>query len=268
MIDPGKVCLFIPPGLKDFKLALFERIGRHIEQLGGRVARHDPLLLAKLPDEIIPIVGCSPQLTALIYGWRQRKRNFIYWDRGYARRVFATWLDKGDHGGYYRWHLNSFQMQKIRDVPDDRWKQLKIPLTEWRMKGRHIVVAIPSKTYAKFHGIEGWTDRVLYQLALTGTKRQIVVRDKESKRPLQEDLNGAHCLITHGSNTAVEALILGCPVIVDPISAAALISRTEIEKVEYPIPVMPDRSKWVRSLAYSQFNEKELCDGTLWKLMA
>ncbi len=270
MIDPGKTALFIPPGLKNFKLELFERIGRHIETFGGKVIRHDHTLLEQLPDEIIPIVGCSPQLSAMIGGWQARKRNWIYWDRGYARRVFATWLDKGAHGGYYRWHLNSFQLRKSRDVPPDRWNALKIPLQQWRLKGKHIVIACPSATYEKFHGIQGWTDRTIRALSLltVHSKRQLVVRDKESKRPLQDDLAGAYCLITHGSITAVEALILGCPVIVDKSSAAAVISRTNIDDVDKPMPVMPDRQKWVNALAYSQFNEAELIDGTLWKLIS
>jgi hypothetical protein len=39
--------------------------------------------------------------------------------------VFATDLPTGEDGGFYRWHVNSFQMQTVRDVPDDRWKALK-----------------------------------------------------------------------------------------------------------------------------------------------
>lgn len=267
MIDPGKTCLFIPPELKKFKLDLFERIGKKIKEKGGRTVHGDIAALASLPDEIIPIVGCTPALRPFIDEWQRAKRNWIYWDRGYARRVFATWLPKGENGGYYRWHLNGFQMQTIRDVPDDRWQRLKTPMKSWCINGRHIVVASPTPTYERFHRIEGWTDRTLRALARL-TKRQIVIRDKESKRPLQDDVEGAHCLITHGSNAAVEAVILGCPVIVDQSSAAALVGQTNIDDVEKVRATYPNRDKWVRSLAYSQFNENELVDGTLWKLMA
>ena len=41
MVEAKDCALFIPPGLKKFKLDLFERIGRHIEKLGGRVVRHN-----------------------------------------------------------------------------------------------------------------------------------------------------------------------------------------------------------------------------------
>jgi hypothetical protein len=95
------------------------------------------------------------------------------------------------------------------------------------------------------------------------------MRDKEMQRfgrKLHEDLKGAHCLVTHGSNAAVEAAIMGCPVFVHPDSAASLIGQTDLGLIETPI--YPDREPWVRSLAYSQFNERELVDGTLWRLIA
>lgn len=268
MIDPAKVALFVPGHLKKFKLDLFNRIGRAIEQKGGKVVRAAFAALDRLPDEIVPIVGCTPELRPLIDGWKKQGRRWIYWDRGYARRVFATDLPTGENGGFYRWHVGAFQMQAIRDVPDDRWKALKTEVWPWSKGGAHIVVAEPSPTYERFHGIEGWTARTLAALK-AATDRPIVVRDKEMQRfgrKLHEDLRGAHCLVTHGSNTAVEAVIMGCPVFVHPDSAAALVGRIRLADIE--TPAYPDRQPWLNSLAYCQFDERELVDGTLWRLIA
>jgi len=84
-------------------------------------------------------------------------------------------------------------------------------------------------------------------------------------RKLHDDLRGAHALVTHGSNAAVEAVFMGCPVFVDPCSAAALVGKTNLDEIEEPI--YPDRTAWLHSLSYSQFSEKELVDGTLWRLI-
>lgn len=259
-VDPATVRLFVPPGLRGFKQALFDRIGG---KCGGMI-RYDYQAIEKLPDTFLPVVGCSQPLRPIIAQWRSNGRQWAYWDRGYTRRVFATWLPRGTDGGYYRWHLGAFQMQSIRRVPDDRWLAQKIDVLPWAKGGKHIVVAQPPLTYATFHGIPDWIYRTIEQLR-TLTDRPIVTRDKESKRPLQNDLVGAHVLVTHGSIAAVEAVICGCPVIVHPDSAAALVGLTDLAQLESPI--YPDREPWLHSLAYCQFNERELVDGTLWRLI-
>lgn len=265
MIDPAKVCLYVPPSLKKFKRALFERIGGHIRQRGGRVA-YDIADIAALPAGIIPIIGCQPESTPLVEAWRAAGRDFIYWDRGYARRVFATWLPRGEDGGYYRWHLNSFQMQRIRDVPGDRWDALDQPIASWvRNPNGHICVTAGSPTYERFHQIEGWVDATIAELRKY-TDREIKVSNKEDKTPLSERIAGAHAVVTHGSNAATEAAIMGCPVFTHPDCAASLVGLTDLSKIESP--AYPDRTKWAHSLAYCQFNETELVDGTLWRLIA
>lgn len=273
MIDPSKACLFIPNGLTKFKIVLFNRIGAKILAAGGRIVRGNYAELDALPDDIIPIVGCSPELKPLIDRWRARGRDRIQWDRGYARRIFATWLPRGADGGYYRWHLNSFQMQRIRDVPGDRWAQLlpgntadhrKISVWPWKRYGNHIVVAEPSQIYSASHGIEGWTEKTVKQLKLL-TKRRIIVREKLCDRPLQMDLLNAHCLVAHGTIAAVEAVICGCPVFVHQDSAASLVGLTDMSKIEAPI--YPERQPWLNSLAYSQWDERELTDGTLFRML-
>lgn len=263
-MKPSQVCFFNPPGLKAFKQNLFNRIADSIKGLGGKVIRDEFDAIVNLPDDVIPIIGGSPELRPSFTEWRERGRPFITWDRGYARRTHATWMPRGENGGYYRWTLSAWQMKEIRDVPDDRWRSLKIEIAPWRESGKHIVLAAPSPTYEKVHGIQGWVAETRKALSEI-TERRIIVRDKESSRSLQEDLKGAHCLITHGSIAAVEAVMLGCPVIVHQDSAAAMVGQTDLGQIENL--VMPDRQPWLNSLAYSQYSERELVDGTLWKYL-
>jgi hypothetical protein len=265
MIDPKKVCLYTPRGLSPFKQALFDRIGSKV----GRSVRGNVADLAALPSDIIPVVGCSAELRELIAGWRKTRRRWLYWDRGYLLRVFATWLPRAPsiEQSYYWWHFGAFQADKIRDVPSDRWDTLKLHdvVRPWAKGGRHIVIAAPTRAYSKFHGTQDWIADTIDALARV-TDRQIVIRDKESKRSLQSDLEGAHALVAHGSIAAVESVVLGCPVFVHRDSAAALVGQTDLKNIEKP--VYPDRAPWLQSLAYSQVNEREMVDGTLWRMLA
>lgn len=266
MIDPKNAALFIPRGLSQFKAAIFNRIGKYIEQHGGCVVLDRESKLKFLKPHQIPIVGASPALLPLVREWRRTGRTWIGWDRGYFRRPFATWLPKAAslQASFYRWHVNAYQMRSIQNVPSDRWDALKIKLEPWKRGGSHIVLAAPTKTYMASHGCESWIENTLLALAKI-TDRQIVIRDKETKRPLQADLKNAHALVAHGSIAAVEAVVCGCPVYVDGSSAAALVGHTDLKKIEHPI--YPDREPWCHSLAYSQFNETELLDGALWRLI-
>jgi hypothetical protein len=271
MIDPKDCAFFVPPNLKKFKLALFDSIAGHILKLGGTVIRGDYGALERVAGDKIPIIGCSPPFAAAIRRWQAAGTPWIYWDRGYLRRVFATWLPNGLKlgipGGYYRWHIGGFQMDKIADVGADRWKALRLEhcVKSWHRGGDKIVIAHTLPDYWNLRGLpEDWSHRLAGRLERI-TNRRIVVRDKESKVPLDVELEGAHCLVTHGSIAAVEAVIMGYPVFVDRSSAASLVGSTNLEDIENP--AYPDRERWLWSLAYGQFNEKELINGTLWGLI-
>ena len=268
-IDPAKVALFIPPNLRKFKLQLFERIGSYILKAGGRVVRNDHRLLDELPADIYPIIGCSPQLVDLRKKWLAIGRQWIGWDRGYLRRVFATWLPKAEslEQSCYRWHLNSYQMSRVRDVPNDRWRALRLQdqVRPWRKNGRRVIIADTLPDYWMVRGLPIYWCELMYHQLKRQTDRPIYVRPKESKMPLFTELMDAHCLVTHGSIAAVESAIMGTPVFVDAESAAAHVGVVGFGDIEHP--VYPDRQAWLNSLAYSNFAERELLDGTVWRLM-
>jgi hypothetical protein len=275
VIEPKMACLYVPHGLSRPKANLFDRIGSKL----GKVVRGNVAELASLPDDVTPIVGCSPELTPLIAKWRSTNRRHCYWDRGYFLRVYATHTPRGENGGMFRWHMNSYQLQSLRDVPGDRWKaaynqirksrewrwsEMKPDGMPWQTSGAHIVVAMPTPTYSRFHGLDNWTETTIAELKKY-TDRKIITRDKEDKRPLQEDLKGAHALVAHGSIAAVESVICGAPVFVCADSAASLVGQTDLSKIE--TPVYPDRQMWLNNLAANQWCEAELTDGTLWRML-
>lgn len=269
MIDPKDLGFFIPPGLRKFKLDLFERIARFVQSHGGRIVRYDHKELGELPSSVYPVIGCSPQLAPLRQQWLASGRQWIGWDRGYLRRVFATWLPKAEslQASYYRWHVNGYQMSRVRDVPDDRWRALKLQgnVRPWHKGGRRVIIADTLPDYWLVRGLPVDWSKTMCEKLKRQTDRPVVVRSKESKIPLYSDLSDAHCLVTHGSIAAVEAAIMGCPVFVDQESAASHVGVVGFDDIEHP--VYPERQPWLNSLSYSNFSEQEILNGAVWKLM-
>jgi hypothetical protein len=73
-------------------------------------------------------------------------------------------------------------------------------------------------------------------------------------------LHTAHALVTYNSNAAVDAVLEGVPVFTTELSAAAPVGLTDLAQIEHP--VRPDRRAWCHHLAYGQFSQAELKDGT------
>lgn len=264
MIDPARLLFYVPRDISSDKRRLFDRIGQGIVKRGGRMLWGDPKRLDEFP-ELMPVIGCTAELAPYIRRWTAAGRDWIYWDNGYVRRGGMTSFPADPGGIHYRWHVNSFQMRSIREVPADRWSRLYLPVEPWRRGGRNVIVAAPSAGYEVFHGIPSWTRETVDRLKQV-TDRPILIRRKDiGRRRLAEDLQDAHCLVTHGSIAAVEAVFMGCPVIVHPESAAALVGKTSLCDIEQL--AFPERQSWLHSLAYSQFSEREIADGKIWGLV-
>lgn len=256
---------FIPNNVSEYKRKkLFGPISEKAAVVIEGDGRTDERRLGDLPDDLVPIIGCTYELRHLIKDWIRTGRRFVYWDRGYVARGGKAWLPTLGLC-FYRWQVSGYQMTETNPkASPDRWKRLHQGIFPWRKGGKHIVIAAPSEAYARFHGLDGWLDRAVADAKATG--RPVVVRQKDSKRPLYDGLQGAHCLVTHGSVAAVEAVIMGCPVYVDAgFSAAAPVGRTDRD---FDNPVMPDRTAWLHSLANAQFNLPEILNGECWKWMA
>lgn len=148
--------------------------------------------------------------------------------------------------------------------PPDRWNALGIEMKPWRDGGRWIVVCPPSSPAVEtLFGAEGWLAKTLDTLG-QHTDRPIRVRRKGDVEPLAVALEDAHAVVTFQSNVAVDAVLAGVPVFVDPINAAAPVGRLDLSKIEEPLK--GDREPWAWSLAYGQFTLREMEQGLAWRI--
>jgi len=221
---------------------------------------------AKVLSSEDPLETTGPALIrGLQYGSMDRLKEcwanghpYYFCDSGYFRA-----FDRQPRA-WYRIVPNSFQQNWINDVPDDRFKKLRVPLRDWK-HGRDILVCPPyAKWVPDLFGVDDWLDRVLSQLNKY-TDRPIRVRPKYTEGTIWEALEGCHALVTFYSNTAVDAIVAGVPVFVPRGNQASPVGLTDLSEIENPI--YPDREKWAYSLAYGQYNLDEMESGEAWEIV-
>jgi hypothetical protein len=201
-------------------------------------------------------------------GCRAAGRDFYYMDTGY--------FGNGKRKLYHRITKNDVQnFGPIIDRPNDRLARTGVGLTKFR-PGTNVLLAPPSQKLLNLYDInlEEWLQQTQDEIK-KHTDRPIVVRLKQGRSTRVNDdtmemalAQDVHCLVTFSSIAAGEALLLGKPAItLGPNAAAALCSQS-LSEIENPkIPTLDEVAAWARHIAYCQFTEVEMRDGTAWRIL-
>jgi hypothetical protein len=165
---------------------------------------------------------------------------------------------------YYRIAYRDFQPSEIVQRPPDRWEALKrrygLKVGGWR-KGKNVVVCLSDPRTYEFFGNKEWPAEIALELKKR-TDRPVIIRKREEKRPLAEDLRDAWCLVTYASNSVVEALLAGVPVFTLGPSIARPMGLADVSRIESPA-YPENREEFFRHMAYCQFTPEEYQAGVL-----
>lgn len=204
---------------------------------------------------------------AAVYGWTRGLWGIVEAAQAAGEPWF--YLDNGYflRGVFFRVTRGALQWQGYGTgvAPHGlaRLHDLDLDWQDWRASGEHIVVAQQTPDWYAFRGEgtrEEWTERAVAELE-RHTDREIRVRRKGERRPLEADLERAWALVTHSSNCAVDALVCGVPVFVAE-GAASSMSRP-LSDIERPTRY-EDRLRWGAHLAANQWELEELRNGRCW----
>jgi hypothetical protein len=233
-------------------------------------------------------MGCGGQITTwskseqsmipvILRGITKRKemnvcraagRDFYYIDTGY--------FGNGKKKTFHRVTKNDVQnFGPIIDRPRDRLAVTGFQPCKFK-RGSKILLAPPSQKLLNLYDIdlEQWLTNVLAEIHAR-TDREVVIRRKPGRTARTTDdsmvhaLNqDIHCLITFSSIAAGEALLNGKPAItLGPNAAAALCSQT-LDAINEPyIPTLDEVEAWAAHMAYCQFTELEMRNGTAWRIL-
>jgi hypothetical protein len=195
-------------------------------------------------------------------------RDFYYIDTGY--------FGNGKKKTFHRITKNDVQwFGDIVNRPGDRLEKTGVQIAKMR-RGTNILIAPPSQKLLNNYDIvlEEWLANVQAEIKQY-SDRPIVIRTKQSRSTRINDdtmemalSQDVHCLVTFSSIAAGEALLLGKPAITLGPNAAGPLCSHSISEIENPhIPTLDEVDAWARHLAYCQFTEIEMRDGTAWRIL-
>jgi hypothetical protein len=211
---------------------------------------------------------------ACAYGWISAEAfkahpNFVMVDLGYWQR---------DWKGYHRIAVNSWDTatNMLRGCPSDRFDRLGLAVAESAdVSDRDtVLIAGMSEKGARTHGYgpgvwENSTCEIVRRLC---PEFRPVIRPKPGRRspivrPLADDLAQARIVLTHHSNVAIDAALVGIPS--HAVKGAGSLLSTGILAAER-LRGMIARSREERyalacDCAYAQWNVDEMRSGAVWE---
>jgi hypothetical protein len=223
------------------------------------------------------------------YGWRNAPvfqaykaagAHFLYVDLGYWNRKPSN----GPRDGHHKVSLDDWCPTACmrRGCPDDRFRALNIEVRNTR-PGRNVLIAGMSAKSAAHHGYapDQWEKAAIAELQ-RATPRPLVYRPKPSWQgavplpgagysvgnvPLADLLAGAHMLVTHHSNAAVDAIVAGVPVYCEK-GVGSLLSTASLSDVEAPRRSSDaERRALLADISYCQWTPAEMRSGICWDYM-
>jgi hypothetical protein len=201
-------------------------------------------------------------------------RPFWYMDSGYVGNRPSV---LNPHG-WKQWHRvvpNNLQHGAVTPRPADRWQRHDIAMPQ-RRHGSKILLAAPDEKPCVFYDITlaDWIAQTVATIQQY-TDREIVIRERNPNRQarvasdLQSALTDVHAVVTFNSIAATESVLAGVPAFaLAPSNAAIPVANTDLSKINNPwYPDQDQIHDWACHLAYGQFHNSELRDGTAHRIL-
>lgn len=228
---------------------------------------------SRVPDaDVVVVFGVKCR--KVWHAARALGRRTVFVDRGYLRSPHQFRVAVDDH--------NPTAWLEVANCSPDRARAVGFRLEPWRRGGDYVLLAGSSAKYHLWHDLPHPTEyaqAIADQLRAMGLS--VLYRPKpgwDGKRPIRgaayqrgrqgilDPLRSANCLITHGSNACIEALLAGVPcvalgnAVVRPISSTSLADAVNPRRANDA-----DRWRLLCNLAWTQFSPREMAGGMAWR---
>ena len=193
---------------------------------------------------------------------------------------------------------NKHTVNYLKDVSGFRWdsffskKHSFHPWKNYSSRGKTILIIPPTSAIAWYFNENEWEKNILSFLKenlsddlfkkikirtkpnepivdMTGKYLGLKQNSTEKQVPIEEDLENASIIIAYNSQVALQATLMGMPVIVNQHNSCFGISfklSDLLKGLDNPIfEIEPERIKLVKWLSYCQFKLSEIKNGFAWK---
>jgi hypothetical protein len=217
--------------------------------------------IKEVPEDYI-LLSVWPSFRSPVKQWVERGLNYIeidygYWGHNLPRRNTRRVTYNGSHN------------IKFRTPPYSRLYTLSPSIQEWKkQRGEYILLIEPHPgTFTERTGIEfcNWQPEFTQKIKNIWDGPIKWRRKPGGKNPsrwqtFQDDLAGCHAVIGERTMACCEAIMLGYPAYTIDYTISSLLMGTDLNKINNI--ELPDRSKWLEHVAWSQFLPEEFNNGT------
>lgn len=236
------------------------------------------------PDhEVAVFYGLGGRLRRIFQQYREAGLTAVYIDLGWWMRKEPTF-----YSGYHKFAINSRHptayFQKVKHHRD-RFDVFGLGVQPRDRLGDAILLAGMGDKAATVEGfvVEEWERKAIARIR-EFTDREIIYRPKPSwksaapiegttfshpDQPLDEVLVRARAVVTHHSNVAVDAQVIGIPTYSeDGVASVREIGVPLLERIEtWGVAPVAERRQWLRDIAYQQWNVEEMTQGLPWRYL-
>ncbi len=159
------------------------------------------------------------------------------------------------------------------DSKGRRFQEIGLHIKPWQSGGGHVLLCLQSELYFKLLVGErrvDWIEKTCTRIR-EFTDRRIVIREKPNRQtagaPIEQALQGCHCIVTWNSTAAIEAIFRGIPAIcLDPMNSFRSVCSTDLSTIENPRK-SPHRLELLHWLADNQWSKEEIRNGKCWTIL-
>lgn len=207
-------------------------------------------------------------------------RDFYYIDTGYV----GNFPSIGNTSGKKMWHRvvkNENQNCELREAPKDRWNNLllqdpRLVWNGWKNHNKKILLVLPNPKACRYYNLDydTWVSETTEKIkTYSDLPIEVRVKGARSYRNLEYSIydafdSGVYATVAMNSIAALESVLYGIPAFISVPCAASPLASTDLSQLKNPYkPDLALIKKQSYNIAYGQFTQDEILNGTAWNIL-